>query len=337
MYKIMCKKHNKKQNTVSLGNGARGHWIGDPHAKHVMMFYHGRCLSTLERVSRLTEDKGGAFIMPGTFAHFEFMFHCRQRAKKRFHDFAVFCLDYSLVPYDVYPTQLRQAVAALRYLIEDQHRDPRTIMLGGDSAGGNLVAAVLLHLANPHPTIEPLKLKHPLRAALMISPWVSFSIDTPSFTTNAKKDLLTAPAIKKAGLAYIVGTPPGDVYAEPILATPSMWACIASQIVGEVLITAGANELLCDEVVIFASKVKSGFDIADVVDGGSLEKELEKSGIEIEICEEAGVRKEVVKSRVEIEICEGEGHDEVILDYFLLSRGKAKSARAVKGWMARVL
>lgn len=45
MYKIMCKKHNKKQNTVSLGGGARGHWIGDPNAKHVMMFYHGRCLS----------------------------------------------------------------------------------------------------------------------------------------------------------------------------------------------------------------------------------------------------------------------------------------------------
>lgn len=280
--------------------------------------------------------------MPGTFAHFEFMFHCRQRAKKRFHDFAVFCLDYSLVPHEVYPTQLRQAVSALRYLIEDQKRDSRTIMLGGDSAGGNLVAAVLLHLANPHPAVEPLKLKYPLRAALLISPWVSFSIDTPSFTTNAKKDLLTAPAIKKAGLAYVVGTPPGDIYAEPILATPGMWADIASHVVNRVLVTAGANELLCDEVVIFASKVKGGFDMADTIGkGGGVQREVLKSGmeieIEIEICEERGLQKEPGKSRVEIEICEGEGHDEVILDYFLLSRGKGRSAKAVKTWMAKVL
>lgn len=110
MYGLMCKKHNKKVNTVDLGDGAKGHWIGDPNAKWVMLY-----------------APGGAFICPGTFAHFEFMFHCRQRAKKRFHDFAIFCLDYSLVPEFVYPTQLRQMVSALRYLTNAQMRDPDTV------------------------------------------------------------------------------------------------------------------------------------------------------------------------------------------------------------------
>lgn len=112
MYNMMCKKHHKKVNTVDLGDGARGHWIGDPNAKWIMLY-----------------APGGAFIMPGTFAHFEFMFHCRQRAKRRFHDFAVFCLDYSLVPEFVYPTQLRQMVSGLRYLLHAQMRDPDTVSI----------------------------------------------------------------------------------------------------------------------------------------------------------------------------------------------------------------
>jgi hypothetical protein len=55
------------------------------------------------------------------------MFHARKRAHKRFHDFAIFCLDYTLVPHAVYPTQLRQAVSALRYLVQAQNRSPRTV------------------------------------------------------------------------------------------------------------------------------------------------------------------------------------------------------------------
>jgi acetyl esterase/lipase len=74
----------------------------------------------------LIRNLGGAFIMPGTYAHFEFMFHARNRAKKGLHDFAIFALEYTLMPQAVYPTQLRQAVLALRYLLEVQHRSPST-------------------------------------------------------------------------------------------------------------------------------------------------------------------------------------------------------------------
>jgi len=43
MYKILCKKHNKKPNTVDLGDGARGHWIGDSNARSVMLYFPGMC------------------------------------------------------------------------------------------------------------------------------------------------------------------------------------------------------------------------------------------------------------------------------------------------------
>lgn len=110
MYSLMCKKHNKNPNSVNLGDGAKGHWIGDPNSKWVMLF-----------------APGGAFIMPGTFAHFDLLFHMRQRAKKRFHDFAILVMDYSLVPDFVYPTQLRQMASALRYLVNGQMRDPDNV------------------------------------------------------------------------------------------------------------------------------------------------------------------------------------------------------------------
>jgi hypothetical protein len=41
MYKMMCKKHNKKRNSVPLGDGAKGHWIGDPNATWVMLYFPG--------------------------------------------------------------------------------------------------------------------------------------------------------------------------------------------------------------------------------------------------------------------------------------------------------
>lgn len=176
----------------------------------------------------------------------------------------------------------------------------------------------MLHLAHPHPSIPPLKLRKKIHAAVMLSPWISFSTDTPSFILNAKKDMLTAPAIAKAGQAYVLGTPPGDLYAEPILATPAMWSDVANSVVGDVLITAGGNEMLCDEIVIFMSRLRGGFNDADKLESGGLEKE-------------------VGKSRVELEVCPGEAHDEVIIDYMSVVRGKGKSAKVLKTWMAEVM
>ena len=54
-------------------------------------------------------------------------------------DIAIFFLSYTLTPHAVYPTQLKQAVEALRYIIEEVGRSPSNVFIGGDSAGGNHV------------------------------------------------------------------------------------------------------------------------------------------------------------------------------------------------------
>ena len=84
-----------------------------------------------------------------------------------------------------------------------------------------------------------------------------------------------------------------------------------SSCVGDVLITTGGNELLCDEILIFASKFKGGFDFADTP------KESED-------------QKERRKSRVELMPAHGEGQDELIIYYRGIAKGKGKSANAVK-------
>jgi acetyl esterase/lipase len=57
---------------------------------------------------------------------------------------AVFSLDYGLAPEHRFPSQLTEAVNAFQWLLK--RRDLRSLVLIGDSAGGNLALALLLRL-----------------------------------------------------------------------------------------------------------------------------------------------------------------------------------------------
>lgn len=100
-------------------------------------------------------------------------------------------LEYSLAPEHQYPAQLVQAVASLRYLLDALKRKPEDIIVGGDSAGGNMVGSLLAHLAKPSPYAEPVDLGGgQLRAALFVCPWASMDVEKESFVTNHGKDYL---------------------------------------------------------------------------------------------------------------------------------------------------
>lgn len=61
--------------------------------------------------------------------------------------YVVFNISYRLAPADPYPAAVEDTFAAYRWLIEHAHRlggDPDRIVLAGDSAGGNLIAALTL-------------------------------------------------------------------------------------------------------------------------------------------------------------------------------------------------
>lgn len=108
-----------------------------------------------------------------------------------------------------------QATGLLKFIITDAKKEPENvseqisiirsvishtseqIILGGDSAGGNLVLGLMSHLLHPHPSIEPVALERPLRGAVLISPWGSFRCDTPAYHRHHYKDVLTATTLRK--------------------------------------------------------------------------------------------------------------------------------------------
>lgn len=195
--------------------------------------------------------------MPPTQGHFLWLDDLR---KSLGPDVSVLFLAYDLAPEQKYPTQLKQAVELVRHLVETQGRNPSDLVIGGDSAGANLTLGLLSHIAHPHPEISPLELSSKFRGALLISPWVSFNNSTPAHKINAERDMFDARPLSRWSAAFLGNSSPfaGDFYNEPVLAAPSWWEPVAN-VVDDVLIWVGDNEILKDSIEAFAKKFTLGF------------------------------------------------------------------------------
>ena len=253
VYRSIAKSKGWKAHTVDFKNGGKGHWLGHSNAKYVMLYIHG-----------------GGYISAATPGHLKYQFALQKQLRKLGHDFSILSLSYTLAPKAVYPTQINQAAAALRYLVFDQKRDPSTIIIAGDSAGGNLVTAILSHIAHPHPQLAPLDLGGRLGGAVMISPWISFSTSDPSFKENAKSDILTTSGLDRASNTYIGPGGRHDNYTEPVRAPPQWWAPV-TDVVDEILIWGGGGEILIDSIRRFAANLKAGFQLAEQKDSAPVE------------------------------------------------------------------
>jgi acetyl esterase/lipase len=210
--------------------------------------------------SKLKAHTGGGYVQPGSAGHFRYLTDLKDSLVAQGSDTAVFFLAYDLAPEQIYPTQLRQAVEALRYLIEKTGRSPSTISLGGDSAGGNIALGLLSHLAHPHPEIHALHLATKLHAAILLSPWASFNTHTPAFEENAERDCFDRRSLLRWSSAFLGSDSPfaGDFYNEPVTAPASWWEGTAD-VVDEVLIWAGGNEILLDGIQEFSKRFTKGF------------------------------------------------------------------------------
>lgn len=185
-------------------------------------------------------------------AHIEFWIDALKVLNDNGHDIAVFFVRYTLTPHGIYPTQLRQAVGGLRYILNETGRSPSDVIVGGDSAGGNLAMATLLHISHPHPEIEPLKLSTPLAGVFGFAPWINFSTEWPSMTENAYKDICTVPWLKRHSNMYLGGKE-GDSWSEPSKAPVEWWADSMTE---RILILAGGDEVLLSPIEAFAKNVK---------------------------------------------------------------------------------
>jgi acetyl esterase/lipase len=240
-YLKYAKDNNFTPESITLPSGVQAHWFGSSSAKKLIVYFHG-----------------GGYVAACGPGH---MLWLNDLQKSLGPDVSALLLAYDLAPEHIYPVQLGQAVELLRYLVDTEGRSPSDLIFGGDSAGGNLVLAMLSHLAHPHPEIQPLSLPSKLQGALLISPWASLTQrNTPAYTVNAQRDLLDGRVLGRWAEAFLGSTSPfaGDFYTEPVLAAPEWWAPVADVVEG-VLIWAGDNEVLKDGIVAFAEKFTKGY------------------------------------------------------------------------------
>lgn len=128
------------------------------------------------------------------------------------------------------------------------------MILGGDSAGGNLTLAVLSHTVHPHPQVKPLKITGQFAGAALLSPWVTFNTTgTKSMKTNQNMDLLALSVLDNWS-ALFQGGAPTDYYLEPLDAPLDWWAGLPVQ---DILVTAGADEVFRDDIEQFAAQLKT--------------------------------------------------------------------------------
>ena len=161
----------------------------------------------------------------------------------------VFSLSYRLSgnPGQPFPAALQDLVTAYRYLL-DIEISAKRIILAGDSCGGNLVVALLRYIADntgvlPQPA-----------AAVLCSPWLDLAsardptiVDTHrNSTTDYLPGIFTAWGANAYAPASMHGV---DAYTSPRnhpfrTGTP-LWICV------------GGVEILCDQGVGFAEKMKA--------------------------------------------------------------------------------
>ncbi|PWY74996.1 lipase/thioesterase family protein [Aspergillus heteromorphus CBS 117.55] len=245
-YDHFMRKRQLPRKTVNLGDGAQGHWIGDEKADNILIWYHG-----------------GGFALPANTGYFNFFTKLIAATASSNKSLAVFTLTYTLAPQATYPTQIRQAVSALRHVLDHAHHPPASILLGGDSAGGNLVGAVLSHLAHPHPLIAPVPLSAPLRGAIMIAPWTSMETDYSADPIDSRGDLITPAVAGPWSQAYLGGAP-RDYYTD-LSTAPADW--YASFPVDRVLVCGGGCEILLPVIRDFVEKFRAGFSNVELCVG----------------------------------------------------------------------
>ena len=137
---------------------------------------------------------------------------CRSLANKSGH--AVLSVDYRLAPEHKFPAAFDDCVAAVKWAFENAKSlgiDNSRMAVGGDSAGGNLAAAVALA------EVVPLKFQ------MLIYPAVDMRMESSSINENANAPILTK-AVMSWFVAHYMSSDADrtNINASPMLASDEL-------------------------------------------------------------------------------------------------------------------
>lgn len=156
-----------------------------------------------------------------------------------------FALDYRLIPEHPFPAQLEDALAAYRWLLASGTLPERLVVIG-DSAGGNLVLALLLSLRD---SLSPLP-----ALGICIAPWTDVANPGDSMSGNEAYDWVEKRMADKWAEWFCKGKDPGNPAISPVQADLKGLPPIYMQ--------AGSAEILHDMICAFAEKARAqGADV----------------------------------------------------------------------------
>ena len=175
-------------------------------------------------------------------------------------------ISLALVPEAHFPVPLIQTVKAVQHLLSHGLK-PSNVLLTGDSAGGNLVLQLLSHILHPLSGVPPFHLPSNSRFAgvYLMSPWVTLfpredwtTVTSYSYAQNAKWDIISPAKVVEFGLPVLAGIK-RDIdlrYVDSCFA-PSGWFASLDTVIEKVLITAGGQECMRDDIVRFEERLTS--------------------------------------------------------------------------------
>jgi acetyl esterase/lipase len=158
----------------------------------------------------------------------------------------VLLVDYRLAPEHPYPAAVDDAVAAYQWVL-DQGTAPGRVVIGGDSAGGGLTAALLLAAKErglPLPA-----------GGVCLSPWVDMTLTAASYEARRDADkLFSKTSAEEASEIYLAGHDPKDPLVSPVFGA---WSGMPP-----LLIQVGDAEVLLDDAAQLASvAAAAGVDV----------------------------------------------------------------------------
>jgi acetyl esterase len=148
----------------------------------------------------------------------------------------VVSVDYRLAPEDPFPAAFEDCMTVVRHVISQT--TTRRAVIAGESAGGNLAAAVCLALRD-----EPV-----IRGQLLINPVLDLVNEALSYRRFGEGYFLTTEIMRKYKSWYLGQADPGDERISPLMASSLVGVAPA------VIVTAGFDPLL-DEGAAYAVRL----------------------------------------------------------------------------------